>query len=60
MFILRDSDSYADANVDSCTEKVIMDVNGMAPRLVLNGCRTNLFQPRSQSRSSGNTSEHYH
>ena len=33
---------------------------GMALRLVLNGCRTHLPWPRSQSRSSGNTSEHYH
>ena len=26
-----------DFDTDTCTEKVTMDVNGMAPRLVLNG-----------------------
>ena len=37
MFTLPDSDCYADADTDSCTEKVRMDVNVMALRSVLNG-----------------------
>ena len=49
--------SYADADTDSCTKKVTMEVNRMA---LLNGYRTHLSQPSSLSRSTGNTSEHYH
>ena len=36
MFTLPDSDSYANADTDSCTEKATMDVNGIALRSVLN------------------------
>ena len=56
--VFTDSDCYADT--DSCTRKVTMDVNGMALKSVLNGCRTHLSWPRSQYISSGNTSQHYH
>ena len=56
--VFTDSDCYADTDTDSCTRKVTIDVNGMALRLVLNGCRTHLSWPRSQYISSGNTSEH--
>ena len=41
VFILPDSCSYADAY--SCTEKVTIDVNLMAPRWVLNGYRSDLW-----------------
>ena len=55
LFTLPYSNSHADT--DNCTEKVAMGLNGMAPRLVLN---SHLSRSKSQSRSSGNTSEHYH
>ena len=58
MFTLPGSDSHPDANADNYTEEVTMDVNGMALRSVLNGYRT--CMSRSQSHSSGITSEHYH
>ena len=51
-------DSCANADTNSRTEKVTMDVNGMALRLVLNGYSPYLPQPRSWSKSSGNISEH--
>ena len=38
MITLPDSDSY----VDSCTKKVTMDINGMAPRAMLKGCSPGL------------------
>ena len=50
----------ADVDTDSCTEKVTMNVTEIAPRSVLNGLTTHLSWPRSQSRSSGITYEHYH
>ena len=53
---LHDTDSHANIDTDSCTEKVTMDVNGMALRCMLNGYRTHL----SRSRSGRNSSEHYH
>ena len=35
VFTLCDSDSYTEADTDSCSEKVAMDVTEMAPRSVL-------------------------
>ena len=57
VFTLADSDSYADTDTDSCTEKAPIDINRLAPRSMLNGYRTHLSQPRSRLRSSGNTFE---
>ena len=37
VFTLPYSDSYTDADNDSCSEKVTMDVNEMAPGSVVNG-----------------------
>ena len=44
-------DSDANGDTDSCTEKTTMGANGMALGVVLNGHRTHLSRPRSQSRS---------
>ena len=60
VFTLPDSDSCTDADTDSCTEKVTIEVNRMELSSVLNRYRTHLSQPKSRSRSTGNTSEHYH
>ena len=49
----------ANADTDSCTEEVAIDVNEMLPRLVLNGYRTCLGLGLSPGLSE-NTSEHYH
>ena len=51
VFTLPASDSDANGDTDSYTEKDTMDTNEMAPRSVLHGYRTHLSQPRFQSRS---------
>ena len=60
VFTMPDFYFCADADTENCTEKVTVDVDRIALRLVLNRYGNHLSWCGSQSRSSENTSEYYH